>query len=215
MQSKSVCFLFLLISIAYTNVSAQFDPLTIYTSGSGTYSRSQDTQLSDDAEITVQNAVGSFSLGIFPMPKLLAGVGFSLIGNKEEGKNILSPSLPSYKDYSNKSTSRNITQFVRYYISKGLFCEANYMFGRQKITIREIETSLMPGDWSSTFEGSREVKIRGFSVGAGYSFFLNKSKNVALDAGIFYQSYKSISKYAALSVGLGVSGFIFKKDNND
>ncbi|GCC49897.1 hypothetical protein SanaruYs_01110 [Chryseotalea sanaruensis] len=196
------------------SASAQFDPLTVYANGSGTYSRSKNTELSGNSENTLQNAVGMFSLGIFPIPKFLTGIGFSLVNTNEEAKNVGSSSI-TYLYYLSKSTSRNIGPFVRYYIAKGFFCEANYMFGHQETFLEQtIVSNQFLGVITSSSQKT-EVSLRGFSVGAGYSFFVGKSRNLSIDAGVFYQSYKASSKYAALSAGLGVSGFIFKKDNND
>jgi hypothetical protein len=194
---------------------AQFDQFSVYASGTGTYARTKNTQLSGDSKNTVQNAVGMFSLGIFPMSKLLTGINFSLVNTKEEAKNVSSTPSLTYLNYLSESSSRNIGPFVRYYITKGLFCEANYIFGHQENILEQtiISNQVLGGVTSSSQK--IETKLRGFSVGAGYSFFVSKSRNLSIDAGVFYQSYKAASKYAALSAGLGVSGFIFKKDKND
>ncbi len=200
---------------AYAGSFAQFDQFSVYASGSGTYSRSKNTELSGDSENTLQNAVGTFSLGIFPMSKLLTGIGFSLVSTKEEAKNVSSTPSIIYLHYLSESSSRNLVPFVRYYVSKGFFCEANYIIGRQETILKQTSTSDQFLGVVTSSSQKIERKVHGFSVGAGYSFFVSKSRNLSIDAGVFYQSYKASSKYAALSAGLGVSGFIFKKDKND
>jgi hypothetical protein len=202
---------------AYASSFAQFDQLTVYANGNGTYSRSRDTQLSGDAESTFQNALGGISTGIFSLPKVLTGVGFSLTSSREESKNIPRPGLggSNYTSVSAKSISWSLGPFVRYYMIRGFFCEANYTVGREESAFRLTDTDSMPGGSVSIFESSRKEKLRTFSIGAGYSFFVNKSRNLSIDAGVFYQSYKAASSFATISAGVGVSGFIFKKDNND
>jgi hypothetical protein len=205
---KRIIMLFLVLRSC--SLLAQFDQSTVYVGGMATYSFSKNTELSGDGENSIQSSLVNVSIGMFATKQLLIGLSFGLLSNKETVEEVADPTgLYYYEELEEKSSSYTAGPFVRYYIVNGLYGEASYITGKSKVRTEYDMVDLQNQVFLSGWEETKQT-IKGFSLGAGYSIFLDKNKKVALDVSLAYQNYKAASKFSGIAAGLGISGFLFK-----
>ncbi|WP_333819392.1 hypothetical protein [Ohtaekwangia sp.] len=196
--------------------AAQFNKWTIFTNGTGAYSYSKYTgsNNSSDKSMTLTP-----SIGVFVFNRCVAGVEFNYLYAKDESSTVLL--LTSQNVYANRETTRSrayaLGPYVRYYPVAKLFVQGGYFWGgtKQENVADTYATGTgnlpdLPTQPSRTHTEQRSnVSLNGFSVGPGYSFFIDGNKKVAIDLSIVYQHYSAEGNgYNGFSVGLGLSGFL-------
>jgi hypothetical protein len=145
----------------------------------------------------------------------MVGIASGLLAAKQENKSVKStaPNTVLIEKTVNRSSSYTLGPVVRYYVVKGLHIEASYLIGKSKLKEHYESLEMIGSDLYNSLEWTRksEAKVKGISVGLGYSIFLDQAKHLALDVGVSYQN-QDISglRYSGIAAGFGISGFIFK-----
>jgi len=203
---KTCFFLFLLSISAY----GQFSRNTVLISGFGSYSTEKNSESDNSTE---QFLVG-VSSGYFIINKLAVGASINWAGlNQESSYAFEVPLQYTAVNELNESKAWGLGPFARYYLFKGLFVEADYLFGKSKVT---NETQSVTFTYPNTIPSSiystsaQETKSKLFAIGAGYSLIVTKSRNLGIDIGVFYRYHETSISYSGLSVNLSITGFLFQ-----
>jgi outer membrane autotransporter barrel domain len=162
---RKVILILFALSVSSTGYS-QFTKGRILTGGSISFSAGK-TKLNG----TTANQSTYFQLapnaGCFVIDRLAigAGIGLGLSKYKSESLNPI---------FESSSTSFELSPFVRYYLSQGIFFQAEFGFGN----MRNKSTQ-------GTVTSKNTSKFGALSLGAGYAYFIND--NIAVEPFLGYR----------------------------